>query len=192
MNPRPVLLALALASCATTTFESTWRSPDSRPISLAGKKILTLFPEESEGTRRAAEDALAREVSARGAQGVPGYSVLSGDELKDKTAAKAELEREGIAGIVVMKKVGEKQELGYVPGAERHFWGGAWGAGWSTGYVTTDTVVRVETRVFSLERDELLWAGISETLNPSKLEPFIEELAQAVADQMREEGLLAK
>jgi hypothetical protein len=74
------------------------------------------------------------------------------------------------------------------------FWGGyyryGWGAVYEPGYLRTDTIVTVETLVYSLADDKLIWAGASQTTNPSSLDGFVRELAGKVADQMRKEGLL--
>ena len=83
---RWVVITLAIASffCASTTFVSTWRAPDARPLRLTGRKVVAIFMGRSPAARRRAEDAMAREISARGAQGVPSYTVLSDEEVKDK------------------------------------------------------------------------------------------------------------
>src|ERR1700687_2231194 len=89
MIPILAVLALSPLACSTTTFESTWRSPEARPLQLTGQKVVGLFLSKSPVIRRRAEDAMAREISARGAQGVPAYTVLSDEEVKDQEAANA-------------------------------------------------------------------------------------------------------
>src|ERR1700693_4555351 len=138
----PILAALALSplACSTTTFESTWRSPEARPLQLEGQKVVGLFLAKSPARRRRAEDAMAREISARGAQGVPAYTVLSDEEVKDQETARAKLEKLGFGGVVVMRVVGRETQYSYEPGVVwarpyyRHFWGGGgyWGWGWGT------------------------------------------------------------
>lgn len=145
---------------------------------------------------------MAREITARGAQGVPGYTVLSDEEVKDKDASKAKVESLGFSGVVVMRVLGRETQVSYAPGVVwgrpyyRHFWGGYWGWGWGSvyepGYLREDKIVSVETLVYSLEQDELVWAGVSRTLNPDRLDDFIAELATAVSKQMEKDGLLAK
>jgi hypothetical protein len=195
-------LALALFACSTTTFQSTWRAPDARPLRLTGRKVVAVFLSRSPAIRRRAEDAMAREISIRGAQGVPAYTVLSDSEVKDRDAAKAKLERLGFGGAVVMRVTGREKEVSYEPGViwvrpyYRHFWGGYWGWGWGTvwepSYLREDRIVSVETLVYSLEQDELVWAGVSKTVNPAEIESFIGELAAAVSKQMEKDGLLAR
>ena len=44
------------------------------------------------GLRHTAEDAMARELTSRGGQGVPAYTILSDQEVKDPEASKAKLQ----------------------------------------------------------------------------------------------------
>jgi hypothetical protein len=200
----PILIALALAplACSTTTFDSTWRAPEAQPLRLQGQKVVGVFLSKSPVIRRKAEDAMAQEISARGAQGVPAYTVLSDEEVKDQEAAKAKLESLGFGGAVVMRVVGKETQYSYEPGVVwarpyyRHFWGGYWRWGWGVvyepGYLSVDKVVKVETLVYSLVQDQLVWAGVSRTVDPSHIDDFIAELAKAVSEQLEKEGLLKR
>lgn len=71
---------LALGGCATTTFTSTWKAPDAKTFNPAGRTIAAVFVSDNDSNRRAAEDALARDLNARGARGVPAYTLLSTTE----------------------------------------------------------------------------------------------------------------
>ena len=195
------LLALSVSACSTTTFQSEWRNPNARPIKLAGQKVVGLFMSNDPTLRRSAEDAMVRELNARGAQGVPAYTVLNDEEISDRDSAKRKLESLGFAGTVVMRIVGSQNEYRYEPGTYwtvpryHRFWGGYWSYGWTTvyepGYLSVDRVVSVETLVYSFAQDELVWAGISRTIDPKGVQAFIAELASAVAGEMTKAGLLA-
>ena len=194
-------MALATFACATTTFQSTWRDPEARPLRLTGRKVVGVFLSRDPVRRRRAEDAMAREISARGAQGVPAYTVLSDEEIKDQETARTKLDRLGFSGAVVMRVVGSQTQYTFEPAFWAHphyrrFWGGYWGWGWGTvwepGYLVADKVVSVETLVYSLEQDLLVWAGVSRTVDPTQIESFISELAAAVTKQMDKEGLFAR
>lgn len=201
---RPLVIVLLVASlaCSATTFQSTWRSPEARPLQLSGKKVVALFVSNDLVLRRRAEDAMAREITARGAQGVPGYTVLSDDEIRNQDSARSKLDRQGFSGVVVMRVVGHETQYTYEPGFwmsrpyYRRFWGGYWGWGWARvydpGYLSADEVVKVETLVYSFDQDQLVWAGISRTFNPRDIDGFISELAAAVTKQMVKSGLLTR
>ena len=108
----------------------------------------------------------------------------------------------GFSGTVVMRVVGRETQYSYEPGAVwvrpyyRSFWGGYWRYGWGAvaepGYLTVDKIVKVETLVYSLEQDQLVWAGVSRTIDPAQIESFISELAQAVTKRMEQEGVFAR
>ncbi len=196
-----VLASLGIVACATTSFNSTWKAPDARPLNFKGKKVAALIVSKEEGVRYGAEDALAREITAQGAVGIAAYSLIPKELTRDKDKAKEFLEKAGVAGVVTMRVVGKDQELSSSPGgfyggpAYATFWGGGyygwgWGGVYDPGYLRTDTIVSVETLVYSLEQDKLVWAGRSETTNPSKVASFIKELTAKAAREMKKEGLI--
>jgi len=196
-----VALACVLSfSCSTTEFVSTWRSPTAQPLRLAGTKVVAVFMSKNESIRRHAEDAMAREITKRGAQGVASYTVIDERLIRDEKFARSAFERLGFAGSVVMRVVGSQTQVYYQPSYWTaypyygHFWGGYWGWGWGSvyapGYLETEKVVSVETLIYSLRQDQLVWAGVSRTVDPSNLDSFIEELAGAITDQMKSDGLL--
>ena len=196
------VVAAVAAGCATTAFTSTWKAPDAAPVALAGKKVGAMVIHPNEGTRRAAEDALAREITARGATGQPTYPLLSNTAAKDQAAARAVIDKAGFDGLVVMRPVGRDKEVTYTPGMWTgqpmygSFWGGYYGYGWgavySPGYLQTDTIVTVETLIYSMQQDKLIWAGESRTTNPTKVDAFVRELSGKVGTELRREGLLSK
>ena len=202
------IAAVAAGACAATTFNSTWKAPDVGPMSFKGKKVVALVMSADESVRYGAEDTLAHELTLRGAVGVPAYSLIPKELTKDKEKAKEFIEKAGVVGVVSMRVVGKDKELnqsagGYSPvgvgywgsPAYSSFWGGGyygygWGGVYMPGYIQTDTILTVETLVFSLEKDKLVWAGRSETTNPEKVGPFIKELTAKAAAEMKKQGLV--
>lgn len=191
---------LTLSACvASTTFTSTWKAPDAQLVSPVGKTVAALFVTRDEGRRRAAEDTLAADLTARGAQGIASYTLVPNAARGDVEAAKAKLKAAGIQGVVVMRVVGKDQTVTYTPGYAAPtyyrgfgpYWGYGWGTVYDPGYLQTDTYVSVETLIYSLAQDKLLWAGTSRTSNPSNLDGLINEVADAATKQMIKEGFLA-
>src|SRR5688572_22427233 len=96
---------LALFACASDPVVASWKSPDAAPLELHGSKVAAVVMMKNEASRRAAEDALAREITARGAQGVPMYTIFPEGKPESEAAARAALEKAGMAGAVVMRPV---------------------------------------------------------------------------------------
>lgn len=198
---------LALTACTTTTFSSTWKAPDAQAVDPVGKKVAAVYMTTDESSRRAAEDVLARKLNEHGAQGVPSYTLIDSSVASDIERTKKLLSAAGVEGVVTMRVLGEKERTrvtyggaswgapypwGYGP-YYRHFssyWGFGWGAPFSPTEVTTTTELRIETLVYSLTRDELLWAGTSRTSDPGKISSLIDEVADSAAKEMTKQGVL--
>jgi len=194
-------VAMAAVASASTKFHSTWKAPGAEPLSFKGKKVAALIVSKEEGVRYGAEDALARELTARGAVGIAAYALIPKELIQDKEKAKEFLEKADVAGVVAMRVVGKDKEITSSPGtywggpAYATFWGGGyygwgWGGVYDPGYLRTDTIVIVETLVYSLPQNKLVWAAQSETTNPSKVGPFIQELVKKAAKELKKQGLI--
>ena len=187
--------AVTLAACATTSLQSTWKDPAAAPLNLKGKKVVALVVTDEEALRYAVEEEAAREITAHGALGVPAYRLLPQAQIRDKERARAIFEREGIAAVVVVRQVATEKALsgsfGSNPGYSS-FWGpGFWGGGWGgDGYLRTDTILIVETLVYSLEQNKLVWASQSKTINPTQVGSFMRELSKTLGTEMEKQGLL--
>jgi hypothetical protein len=206
-GPWPVLAAAlagwaAATSCTSTTFVSTWKAHDALPIKAKGSKVAAVVMMRSDASRRAAEDRLAHEITKRGAVGVPSYMIFSSSDPGGEGQARALMQAQGVAGVVVLRPVGIDKTLevtpvyndpmygGYWGGYYAHGWGNTWGApGAVNTYVTT--TVSVETLIYSLVQNKLLWGGQSKTTDPQDVDQLVIEIASAAADELEHEGMLA-
>ncbi len=115
---------------------------------------------------------------------------------------KKQLSEAGVDGVVIMRVLGEKERTrvtytgapwGYAP-YYRHF---VQLLGIRLGRALlarprsrTTTELSIETLVYSLTRDELLWAGTSRTTDPGKIASLVDEIADAAAKEMTKQGVL--
>jgi len=192
-----VFVVASLSACATTSFTSSWKAPDAQPIgSFAGQKVVAVAMSKNQAVRRSAEDTLVSVLNANGSQGIPSYSIL-GDET-DEAKAKAAIEKSGAVAVVVMRPVAQEKEISSTPSmymGPRYggYWGGyygyGWGGAWGGTEIRTDTIVIVETLVYSLKQNKLVWAGQSKTTNPSKVDAFVKEVAAGAGKEMKKAGL---
>ena len=203
-----VAAVLAAAACATTTFQATWKAPEVGPLNLSGAKVAALVISGDKGFRLPAEDELARQITAQGAAGVAAYTLVPDDVITDQAKSKALMEKAGVVGVVSMRVVRNEQRITSTPGpfwvgpAHSAFWGppgwgrpGYWGWGWSFAsapMIQTDTLVSVETLIFDLSRDKLVWVATSRTTNPSNVQGLVRDLSRAAASQLRRQGLIQR
>ena len=190
----PILLA---TGCASTKLVSQWRDPATTQVKFT--KVLAVMMSPEMVTRRAGEDSLVRILGP--GRAVPSYTIFPEEKPTEQEAAKARLVQEGFDGVVILRPVDSRKEIQYVPGTVSYaptygslwgpgYWGYGWGSVYDPGYVVENTIVRVETVVYDLKQDKMIWASHSETVNPTGLETMIAEIAQATALAIKRQGLI--
>ena len=90
--------------------------------------------------------------------------------------------------------MGVEQEVSWSPsaysaGPYRTF-GGYWGYPVDTGTLYTSEIVHVETNVYALAEDKLVYAARSETFEPGSTKDLVDEIAEDVADDLRAKGVV--
>ncbi len=189
-------LAVAVVSAAPK-FTSTWRSSEAGTVSFAGKKIAALVISQDDSLRMSGEEALVRELTARGLQSVATYRIAPKEELQSGDRARPWFEKQNIEGVVALRPVSSEKRTSYNPSTWANpYYSSLWGYynyGWSNPYilggVTRDTVVTVEATIYSVPLNKLLWAAVSETRNPDGLQKFVEDLVKEAVKELHKQGL---
>ncbi|HEY6643307.1 hypothetical protein [Povalibacter sp.] len=198
-----LLGAVLLSGCAASTFTTTWKTPEATPLGFRGQKVVAAVLLQDEAARRLAEDRLAYEISARGAEGRTLYSLVPGAAVGNEQEARAALEAADVKGVIVMRPIHVDKNVRvtqpYQEQSYASFWGGYYGSGVALSYssprestVSETTVVYVETLVYSLEQNKLVWGGLSKSTNPETLAELIAELSKAATSELEKAGLISK
>lgn len=182
-----------------TTFVSSWKSPTAQPLHVKGARVAAVVLMSDLAARRTAEDKLASELTARGATGVPMYSLVDQSSVEGEPLAREALAHGDVQGVVVMHPEAAQQEpkaVDYTQAPYNSYWSGYYTYGWASPWqVDTEpqyeTVVSVETLIYSLKQNQLVWAGRSKTTNPGSLTDLISELAGATANELSHLALVA-
>lgn len=194
-----VVLLATVAGCASTSIRNSWVAPGVQGP-LGFQKTLVVFIDPVEATRRAGEDALvARIGSDRAVASHTMFTTQQVQNAQNESAVRTAVDAAGIDSAVVLRVVDEEQTLNYTPGMTYPsyyggfygYYGYGWGAAYSPGYMTTNTVVSVETNLYRLDGDELVWSGVTETMNPSNIGKTVNEIADAVGDNLTQRGLIS-
>lgn len=188
-------------AATTTTFVSSWKSPTARPLQTQGAKVAAVVIMSDVASRRSAEDKLASEITARGAVGVPMYSLVDQANVDGEPIVREALEKEDVKGVIVLhpsaveKEAKPQADYGSAP--YNSYWAGYYAYGWASPWEDTTTptyqsVVSVETLIYSLSQNQLVWAGRSKTTNPSTLNDLISEVAAATATELGHSALISQ
>jgi len=186
-------IAMAAVVAAGPKFIAVWKSPDVARLNFAGKKVAALAITDDQSLQMSAEEALTRELAARGVNGVAAYRLLPRPEMKDADKAKGWFERAAVDGVVALRPVRKDTEKQYTPTVwsstyYQNFWG-YYSYGWSGVYIpgssTETTTIVVETLIFDVRSGQLMWAATSETKDPKQLQSFVKDLVNGAVDEMK-------
>jgi hypothetical protein len=193
-----VISSIVCISAAGPEFTSTWAAPEARGVRFAGKKVAALVISTDQHLRVSGEEQLVRDLGARGVQGVATYRMAPAEELTSADRARPWFERAGVDGVVALRPVSRTKETSYTPNVWSStyystLWG-YYGYGWTTVYSfgdsREDTTIVVETLVYSLPLDKLLWAGVSSATNPKETQAFVSQLVTAAIKEMKKQRLV--
>ncbi len=192
-----LIVGAGAAVVAAPKFTSVWKAPAASEVTFAGKKVAALVITNDDSLRVSGEEALARELTARGMQGVATYRIAPKEELTDAEKAKPWFERGNVEGVVALRPVSSENRSSYTPGMWANpyygsFWnyyGYGWGNVYIPGRVDRETVVTVETLIFSVPRNTLLWAAMSESKDPKSVQQVIADLVKESVKELHKQGL---
>jgi hypothetical protein len=110
----------------------------------------------------------------------------------DIPAAKALVRKEGFDGALVVRVVSDREKVTYRPPSYGPTFWGYYGytRTYDPGYYHTEQLVRVETSIYSIAQDKLLWVGTTETVDPKSLSTLVEEVSKAVREELVLEGAI--
>ncbi len=198
MHTLAFALAVSLISLTGDDFISTWKAPGAGPMNFAGRKVAAVLIVDDDSLRVSAEEALAREISARGPNGVPAYRIIPKEELTKKDAAQGWFERAGVQGLVVLRLVQTDVNKVYSSamwvsgyyGNAWDYWGYGWGSVYPLGKAREQRTITVETLLYDLSKGTPIWAGVSRTTDPKDVQTYMKGLAIDIVKRLEKEGLV--
>ena len=190
--PPPLLAfaALVLASCSNTRLVTQWQDPSVTQLRFT--KVLSLCIAKGQDVRRETEDLLCAQMPRVACK--PAYLAIPESMITDPEEANALAQQESFDGAVVIRLLDAREQVTYVPPSYGPtFWGYygyAWPMAYDPGSFRTDQIVRIETSIYSVKEDRLLWVGTTETMNPDSLPDLVKDVAKAVRGELVKRQLI--
>ncbi|MEN9570577.1 MAG: hypothetical protein RL172_1808 [Bacteroidota bacterium] len=199
-----LLTALITSSCNSTKIAKSWRDADTQVSLDKLDKILVVAMLRNEANRRSTEDKLVAMLKNKGVTGIPSYQYIGGTEVKKEIseAIREQLHADGFDGAITMRLVDVDKEVNYTPGTFSTYpvyyrsFGGYMRRGWEyystpDRYYTTKTY-SVETNVFSIKKDKLIWSSLTESTDPGGVDKMTDEVSKVVYKSMLKEGFITQ
>ena len=185
-------LAIFTVCCSYTRIVKSWKDPNSTDNPDKWEKVLVAVQSTSAVKRRVAEDKLAS-ISDKvyaSYKLFPDKSVLENENEMKKTISDGEFD-----AIMTLRLTDKNKETSYIPssyqsgywGYHRAYWTGYYDPGY---YYTEDTYYPIETQVFFFSRKQTCLVRNHISVNPSKIDKTIVEIAKMTYKQMQKDGFI--
>ncbi|WP_259067749.1 hypothetical protein HDF24_19115 [Mucilaginibacter sp. X4EP1] len=204
-----LLSVLLIAACGTSTYiTGSYKAPGVTTVSY--KKVFITVLTANTVVKQKVETGLAQYFNSKGIATVKSIDVFppdfhtSGNDKNKDTVLKG-IRQAGCDGIFTVALENKETDTHYVPGTASIYpsvgvaYYGTFGTyyryGYSTfyspGYYTTDRTYYLETNLYDVADEKLIWSAQSKTYNPSSLDSFLQDYEQAITQQVIKDGLVA-
>lgn len=198
-----VFSLMSLAACTGSTHLIERWNDESYVDKPKLRKVLVLGIFQDEAQRRAFEAEFVAQVNAEAGEAIAGYTLMPEQSDYDEKAEIADaVKLAGADSVLITNFKGASQQQRYVPPSYDYvpsmgmgygygaYYGAAYQSVYRPGYTVTDTVVQLETRVYAVAEEKLIWAGNTQSVNSESSKKITAELVKLVTNDMRNSGLI--
>lgn len=201
-----ILLFAFLSACAPTTYiTGTWKNPksdgrDYRNIFIATLTGNTVARSTTENDMEKALQKYGVNTTKSLSEFPPSFAAdsIPREDLMKKVKARS---ADAILTISLLKKSTESRYVrggyDYMPMARFGYYGTFWGYynywhpyAYSPGYYSDEDVYYLETNLYDVATEALLWSAQSKTYTYSGLSSVSKEFATRIAEKMKSDGIL--
>ena len=210
-----LLLSSIIYSCGSMTYiTDTWEKQG-----FTGKKfnkvIVMAVAKENMVTRRLVEDAIVKDLKEKGINAIVSYDQISYDTFdKDKDGKvddskvaeemiKSKVKELEADGLLVLALKDVKKDTKYVQGAPTYiptyyytpyysYYFATYDRVYSPGYYVQNTDVYIESSVYDVQKEELVYTFMSETVNPKSISDFTKSYSKALSTTLVDQKVLLK
>ena len=188
-----------ITACSNTKITSVWM--DQKKEGTSFNDILVIGIAEEEHNRRLFEEAFTTQLNAAGTEGEVSYRILpEGITINRDTVAEA-IDGKDIDAVIVTHLVSVKEETVYRQNMDYRPTYGYYNGLYSyyphvnsyvhqPGYYTTHDVVLLETNLYEVKSEELVWSAQSRSFAPESAQEVIDDLVRLVIKDLKEKALI--
>ncbi len=201
-------VSFLLFSCANTKISQSWVEPGHNK---SYNDLLIIGIAESEQNRRAYESYFVEELSENAIEAEASYKLIKSNQKIDRDSVSKAIKGLDIDGVIVTHMVGIDEETIYRPSAG-YSYGGAYGGYYrgghygglysyyphvntyvhNPGYYTTHETYTIETSLYDVASEELVWTARSRTFSPESVDEVIVDLTKLLIKDLSDKNLIKK
>jgi len=199
-----------LSSCTNTKISQSWVEPNHNK---SYNDLLIIGIGESEQTRRAYESYFSDELKSHKIEALASYTVIKSNEKIDRETVLKAIEGLEIDAVIVTHMIAVDEETIYRPATGYGYGGyGAYGGGYyggahygglysyyphvnsyvhNPGYYTTHETYTLETNLYDVKSEELIWSARSRTFSPESVDEVIVDLTKLLIKDLEDKKLIS-
>ena len=195
-----IIVCLIISSCSSTKIISSWSEPNKTIALNKLKKVLVVALFKSEDSRHNAEDQMV--VYLKGT-GVVSYKYLEPNFRHQNVVTSSDkIKADGFDGTITMRLLDVEKEKIFV---SRHFYDGRgdypnfgnyyernYFFNASPDYYDTTKTFTIETVVFSIKENRIIWTAITKTVDPDGISAMTAEISKIIYNKMLSDGFITK
>lgn len=204
------LLLLAACNTTTTNFSQSYRNPGYEETVF--KKVMVIGVAQDQESRQAFENAIVSAIAKEGGTSQASITVLPHEEQVSEDQLHAAIDAGGFDAVLITRLLSIDKSKEYTPPKKynnprtRYYpaspgWGYGYGGFYGfygttfaevhePGYFETSTTLKLETNLYSVATNELVWTGQSETIDPTSIDDARASITHAVAKKLKAERLI--
>ncbi|HSN83722.1 MAG TPA: hypothetical protein VLS88_14155 [Polyangiales bacterium] len=204
------LFTLACKPSTTTRISQSFRNPGFENTVFTKLFVLGVAPTQ-EG-RIAFEDGFVAAIEKEGGKAQASWTILPESTRLPDDAIYGAVQHGSFDGVLVTRVLSVDKSTTFTPPKRynrprtTHYRAGpAWGMGFGgymgfygttftevhrPGYLETTKTIRLETNLYSVATNDLVWTGQSETVDPKSMPSLIASMTASVARKLKKEKLI--
>lgn len=193
-------------SCASTKISQSWVEPGN---TRTYNDLLIIGIGESEQTRRAYESYFVEALREKAIEAEASYKLIKSNQKIDRDTVAKAIKGLNIDGVLVTHMVAVDEETVYRP-STGYAYGGAYGGYYRSGYYggmytyyphvygyvndpgyyTTHETYTLETSLYDVATEELVWTARTRTFSPESVDEVIVDLTKLLIKDLSDKNLI--
>jgi len=187
-----------LTGCAETKVTSVWVDQEYQGDGI--NNVFVVGVSKDGGLRRIFEDEFVNLFKERSVKATSSYRVLPDEELRDDKKLDDKVKTSGSDTILMTRLIDIRKDTQYIPPDYVYAPPASYYGGWhgyynraymvSPGYTVEYETAVLETNVYDLKTDKLIWSARSDAPTDGKMGKHIKDFARSIITQLAEAKLI--
>ena len=190
--------ALFLSGCSQTKVTSAWVDPEYQGDGI--DNVFVVGVSKDGGLRRLFEDEFVTLFKQKGVNATSSYRLVPDEKLRDEENLDLTVRELGSDTILMTRLIDIRKDTQYIPpdyvyAPPSHYYGG-WHGYYnraymvSPGYTVEYETAVLETNLYDLKTDKLIWSARSDAPTDGKVGKHIKDFARSIINQLAEAKLI--